>query len=105
METQLRAYEGSFQKMGRECDERAKYKSQVEELVLLFESMRKDNEELKAGLEQRNLQLNVITEKYWKVLEKVEERREMGRTRVEERGERSGSEGKYSVKREGVELI
>lgn len=36
MEAQLRSYEDSLKEIAHQCDEKSKYKSQVEELVNLF---------------------------------------------------------------------
>ena len=41
MDDLLKKYEEGFLKISQECDQNSKYKSQVEELVKLFEGMRK----------------------------------------------------------------
>jgi len=36
LEEQIKRYEEALEKIGRECDEKSKHKSQVEEMVKIF---------------------------------------------------------------------
>ena len=41
MEEQLRNYQAVMAQIGRECDEKSKYKTEVGEMTALYEAMRK----------------------------------------------------------------